>query len=223
MTRTAVGIVAAVGLVALWLGLASHARADETDIIAIDALSQDVRVMVGKTGHEVYDLIAEAQKLTATTTDVPGARRKVDRALVVLSAVEEASPTHRLHAAIGRLLHRHRTGKAKPEDYTAVYGVLDEVSSFQGIDVATVRGALDRAKGKSGVEAEAELAEADAAVGYLEMDLPVQQTRERLVAARFALSTRDMGNANGALDDAMTHTRTWTEMAEKSVAVEEVG
>ena len=184
----------------------------------MSALDQDVRLYVAKTGTEVMKHIGAAQKDTATTTDLAAAQRETGKALALLRGVEKASPTQRLHAAIADLLHRTRTKKAKPEDMMEVFGVLNEVTEVRGIGVADTKTALDRAKGKlekgATVEAEADLIEADQSVGYLELDLPVQETEARLHRALVALAEGDKGTANGALADALTHTRTWTAMAQ---------
>lgn len=197
--------------------------AQEQAVIAVSALDQDVRLYVAKTGTEVMKHIGEAQKLTATTTDLTGARREAGKALGLLRSVQKVSPTHRLHDAIAELRHRTRTKKAKPEDFLPVFGVLNEVTQIQGIGVADVKTSLERAKGKvekgSTVEAEADLIDADEAVGYLEIDVPVEETEARLNRAIVALAQGDKGTANGALADALTHTKTWTAMA-KGEAVE---
>jgi hypothetical protein len=209
--------LATIGLVASVLPRAGLA-AQEMVVTDVDALSQDVRVYVAKTGGEVMKHIQEAQRLTATTTDLTGAYREAGKALALVHSVEQASPTHKLHHAIGELLHKHRTGTAKPDDYLPVMGVLNDVKEIQGVDVAAVKTSLERAKGKlqSGakVEAEADLVDAYEGVGYLEFDLPVKATEARLVAARIALLQNDKNNANAALSDAINNTKTWTAMAQ---------
>lgn len=214
--------LAALGAIAMTTALlpfTAHA-AEEQVAIETSVMTQDVSVYVAKTGGEVMQHIQNAQKLAATTTDLSGAERETGKALALVHSVEHVSPTNRLRQAIAGLLHRHRTGKAKSDDVLPVMGVLNEVTQVQGVDVADVKTALERAKGHlaqgAQVEAEADLEEAYNGVGYLEIDLPIQATRARLVAARVALSQGDKANANAALSDAINHTKTWTAMAQSA-------
>ncbi len=212
--------LAAGSAVGLALSLLPHAvrAADETVVTDVAALSQEVRTYIAKTGGEVMKEIAEAQKLTAGTTDIPGALRHTDKALALLHSVKAASPTESLREKIGGLLHHHRRGKAKAEQFVPVEGVLNEVSQIQGMDVADVETSLGKAKtshaGGDKVQAEADLIDAYEGVGYLEIDLPLEATEARLTAARYALGRRDIANANAALAAAITHTKTWTAMAQ---------
>jgi hypothetical protein len=212
----------ALGAIALTAALTPGAAgaAEEEVVIGMSAMTQEVRTYVGKTGGEVMKHIQEAQKLTATTSDLSGAARETEKALALVHSAESASPTLKLREEIAGLLHHHRTKKAKADDVLPVMGVLNEISEVKGVDVADVRTSLERAKGKlaegATVEAEADLVEAYQGVGYLEIDLPLQATEARLIAARVALAQRDTGNANAALADAINHTKTWTAMAESA-------
>lgn len=223
--RSPARIVPTLALAAWVLGALPHAAfaAQEQEVVAVSALDQDVRLYIAKTGSEVMKHIGEAQKLTATTSDLAAAQRETGKALALLRSVEKASPTHRLHDAIAGLRHRTRTKKAKADDVIPVFGVADEVMQVEGVGVADVKTSLESAKGKlakgSTVEAEADLIEADESVGYLEIDLPVQETEVRLSRALVALARGDKGTANAALAEALTHTKTWTAMA-KGEAVE---
>jgi hypothetical protein len=218
------GVAGTIALAAAWLPQLAIAAQEQT-VVDMDAVSQDVRTYVAKVGGEVMQHIQAAQKLTATSTDLSGAELETGKALALLESIHHVNPKQRLRQAIGDVLHRHRSGKAKPkaDDLVPVFGVLNEVSQVQGVDVADVKTSLEKAKGKlqsgSTVEAEADLVEAYNGVGYLEIDLPLKKTEERLVAARLALSQGDKANANAALSDAITHTKTWTAMAQ-STAVE---
>lgn len=225
--RSTIPRLPALGAIALAIALAPGAvtAAEEVAVLDVDVLQQDVRAYVARTGGEVMKHIEEAQKLAATTTDVAGATRHTQQALALVQGAENASPTARLRQAIGELLHHHRLGKAKADGVLPVEAVLNEVSQVRGIDVAAVRTSVGRAKSAlekgDSVEAEAALVEAYQGVGYLEIDLPLQATEARLTAARVALGERDLANANGALSDALNHTRTWTAMVE-TTEVEEV-
>lgn len=136
------------------------------------------------------------------------------------------SPATRIHDAIDALLHKTHNKKAKPEDLLPVIGVLDEVGDVKGLGVEEARVSLNKAKEKLGkgmtVEAEADIIEASATVGYLQIDLPIHETKVRLMRAIVALGQNDMGNANGALDDALKHSKSFIAIASGTAVEEDV-
>lgn len=193
-------------------------RAETEDVVAVSAMSQDVRVSYGKTGQAIMDHIAAAQKAMATSSDFATAARETEHALLLLDGL---SPRQSYRAALANLLHRHKARKAKGDDVVPVMGVLDDVKEVTGVEVADTHTRLEKLKGKlvaePSVEAEADIVEASRGVGYLEIDLPVQETKARLVAARLAESKRDAATANAALSDAMNKTKDWTARVQDSV------
>lgn len=211
-------------LAALTLGMlvSSAAVAEQQDVIGVSAMSQEVRVAYDETGQAIMDHIAKAQQAMAGSTDFALAKIETGKALVLLRGLDQTSPTTRYHDAIASLLHRHRAKQAKPEDVVAVMGVLDDVEQLDGVEVADTHTKLERVKGKlekdPTVDAEADLVDATDDIGYLEIDLPIQETKTRLINARLAEANRDAPNANAALSDALTHTKTWTDKVHIGVA-----
>jgi hypothetical protein len=212
-----------VSLTALGLGIlvSGLASAEQQDVIAVSALNQDVRVAYDETGQAIMDHIAKAQAAMATSTDFALAEIETGKALALLGSLEHQSPTNRFHDAIAGLLHRHRAKQAKPEDFVPVMGVLNDVEQLDGVEVEDTHAKLERVKGKlekePTVDAEADLIDATDDVGYLEIDLPIQETKTRLISARLAESQRDAPNANAALSDALNHTKTWTATVQASL------
>ncbi len=208
---------AAAGLAAL-VSTAPAGAKETQDIIAMSAMSQDVRVYVAKTGGEVVSHIEKAQKLAATSTDFTAAAVEVSKALTLLESVAATSPHQSFKQKVGDLLHRHRAKKAKPEDMIPVEGVLNDIKQVNGAEVADVSTKLERVKGKledvSTVDSEADLMDASESIGYLEIDLPVQATKTRLMRAHIALLSKDGAEANGALTEALESTKKWTAMAQ---------
>jgi len=206
--------IAACTALAASIGLAPIAAfaKERQEVVAVSAMSQDVRVMTAKTGQEIMDHIAAAQKAMADSTDFTTALHETGKALALLRSVEHASPTARYHDAVGGLLHRHRAKQATGEDYVPVIGVLDDVKQLDGVEVEDVSKKLAGAKGKTEtkIDAEADLIDASDDVGYLEIDLPVQETKTRLLRARTAEWKNDAPAANASLKEAMEHTRIWT-------------
>lgn len=209
-----ISLAAAVGFTALLSAAAGTARAEQQDIIAVSAMSQDVRAYYDKTGQAILGHIANAQKAMATSTDFATAEVETGKALALLDSLDHASPSSRFHAAMAKLLHKHQAKAAKPADVVEVMGVLNDVKQMQGVEVADTHTKLENVKGKlekePTVDAAADLIEATDDVGYLEIDLPIQETKARLLRARVAESQKDAANANAALSDAMTHTKDWT-------------
>lgn len=209
--------------VAAWLILAGAAlpgvaAAETEDIVAVSAMSQDVRVAYGKTGQAIMDHIAAAQKAMATSSDFATAIRETEHALVL---VDSLSPHQTYRAQLANLLHRHKAKTAKADDMVPVMGVLNDVKSVSGVAVADTHTKLEKVKGKlvaePVVDAEADIVDASDDVGYLEIDLPLQETKARLIAARFAESRKDAANANAALSDAINKTKDWTAVVEASL------
>jgi hypothetical protein len=198
-------------------------RAETENVVGVSAMSQDVRVMYGKTGQAVMDHIAAAQTAMATSSDFATAARETDHALLLLNGV---SPHESYRAALGNLLHRHKAKKAQGDDLVPVMGVLNQVKEVSAVGVEDTHAKLEKIKGKlvsePSVDAEADIVSASEGIGYLEIDLPVQETKARLIAARLAASQRDAANANAALSDAMNKTRDWTAMVQTSVTEAEV-
>lgn len=218
-----------VSLAALGLGIlvSGVALAEQQDVIAVSALRQDVRVAYDQTGQAIMDHIAKAQGAMAGSTDFALAQIETGKALALLGSLEHKSPTNRYHDAIAGLLHRHRAKQAKPEDVVAVMGVLDDVKQLDGVEVADTHAKLERVKGKlekePTVDAEADVIDATDDVGYLEIDLPIQETKTRLIRARLAESERDAPDANAALSDALDHTKAWTKTVHVSLAETDAG
>ena len=107
-----------------------------------------------------------------------------------------------------------------------VIGVLDEAKDVKGLGVEEARVSLNRAKDKLGkgatVEAEADIEEASMTVGYLQIDLPIHETKVRLERAMYNLTQNppNMPNAKAALNDALKHAKVFTAMA-SGTAVQE--
>jgi len=205
----AVGAMALVSAAAPGLALA-----EQQTVIGVEAMSQDVRVSYDKTGQAIMDHIAAAQKLMAGTTDFAGAQLETGKALALLRSLEHESPTERFHDEMAKLLHHNRAKKAKAEDFVPVVGVLDDVKQLSGVAVEDTHNKLTKVKGKlqatPTVDAEADLIDATDDIGYLEIDLPVQETKTRLIRAIVAESQKDAPNANASLSEAMKHTKEWT-------------
>ncbi len=207
--------IAAVAAAVLLSGAApGTALAEQQTIIGVEAMSQDVRVGFDKTGQAIMDHIAAAQKLMAGSTDFVGAQRETAKALALLKSLKHESPTQRFHDEMSKLLHHNRAKKAKAEDYVPVMGVLDDVKQLSGVEVEDTHDKLTKLKGKvqatPTVDAEADLIDATDDIGYLEIDLPIQETETRLVRALIAESQKDAPNANASLSEAMKHTKEWT-------------
>jgi len=210
--------LAAAGMAALVIAPGMAGAKQEQDIIAMSAMSQDVKEYTFKTGSEIAANIETAQKAMATTTnDFHVALIAVDKAIVLVNSVQQASPTESFRQKLGDLFHRHRVKKAKSTDVIPVEGVLNDVKQVNAAGVENVNTKLERVKGKlesvSTPESEAELIDASDDIGYLEIDLPVQQTKTLLMEAHAAIQNQDAANANAALSDALNHTKKWTASA----------
>ena len=208
---------AAAGLAALVASAPAGAK-ETQDVIEMSAMSQDVKEYTFKTGSEIAANIETAQKAMATTTnDFQVALVAVDKAIALVNSVQQASPTESFRQKLGDLFHRHRVKQAKSTDVIPVEGVLDDIKQVNAAGVENVNTKLERVKGKleqvSTPESEADLIDASDDVGYLEIDLPVQQTKTLLMEAHAAILKRDAPNANAALSDALTHTKKWTATA----------
>ena len=222
---------AAAGVAALVIAPGIARAAQEQDIIAMSAVSQDVREYVFKTGSEIATNIEAAQKKMATTTGeaaLHDALGEVSEALVLINSVQQASPTESFRQKLGDLFHRHRTKKAKSTDVIPVVGVLDDIKQINAAGVENVNTKLERVKGKletvATPESEADLIDASDDVGYLEIDLPVQKTKTLLMEARAAIVAGNRANANAALADALRNTKTWTASAHmEAVEADEAG
>jgi len=222
---------AALGAVALVAGAAPRAAsaAQETVLVETNTLTAEQKVFVSKQGGEVATHIENARKATGATTDRVAARLEVGKALAILGGIDHVSPATRIHAEIDKLLHKTQAKKAKASDLLPVMGVLDEAKDVQGLGVEEARVSLGRAKQKlakgATVEAEADIIEASEAVSYLQIDLPIHATRERLERAMYFLTQNppDMPNANAALQDALRHTKEFTAMASGTALEEGVG
>ena len=177
----------ALSAIALVAGISPHAAsaAEEIAVVASDVLTADQKVFISKKGAEVVEHIGAAKKLAAGTSGAANAQREAGKALAILRGIEKVSPATRIHDAIDALLHKTHGKKAKPEDLLPVIGVLDEVGEVKGLGVEEARVSLNKAKDKLGkgmtVEAEADIIEASATVGYLEIDLPIHETKVRLM------------------------------------------
>jgi hypothetical protein len=208
--NTAWAVVATV----LSASLPGAAMAEQETVIGVQAMSQDVRVAYDKTGSAIMGHIAAAQSLMAGSIDFAGAQRETGKALALLRSLDHVSPTERFHNEMGRLLHHQRSKTPKAEAYEPVVGVLNDVKQLSGVEVEDTHNKLVKIQGKvkaePTVDAQAELLDATDDVGYLEIDLPVQETKSRLMRAIVAMSRRDAPTANAALADAMNNTKEWT-------------
>jgi hypothetical protein len=212
---------AAAGLAALVSSAPAGAKQQE-DVIAMSSMSQTVKDYAFKTGTEIVGSIETAQKAMATTTnDFKTALVAVDKAIALVNSVQAASPTESFRQKLGDLFHRHRTKQAKSTDVIPVSGVLNDIKQVNAAGVENVNTKLEDVKGKleqvSTPESEAELIDASDDVGYLEIDLPVQQTKTLLMEAHAAIENQDAANANKALSDALTRTKMWTAKAHVGV------
>jgi YfdX protein len=223
--------LAALGAAVLVAGAAPRAAsaAQETVLVETNTLTADQKVFVSKKGGEVASHIEKALKLTGATTDRVAAKLEVGSALAILGGIDHVSVATRIHNEIDKLLHKTQTKKAKATDLLPVMGVLDEAKDVQGLGVEEARVSLNRAKQKlakgATVEAEADIIEASEAVSYLQIDLPIHATKERLERAMYYLTQNppDMPNANAALKDALKHTKEFTAMASGTAVEEGVG
>lgn len=217
------------GAVALVAGLAASqvaTAAQVTAIVGMDVLTADQKVTINKKGADVVTHIEAAikQASAAGSTAAIEARREAGKALAILRGVEHVSPAARIHDAFEALMHKSH-GKAKPEDLQPVISVMDEVGEVKGLGVEEARVNIGKAKANlakgATVEAEADVVEADVSVGYLEVDLPIHETKVRLMRAMTDLTgpTPNMANAKAALNDALKHAKTFTAIA-SGVAVE---
>jgi hypothetical protein len=209
---------AAAGMAAMVIapGMA-HAK-QEQEVIAMSAMSQTVKDYTFKTGSEIAANIETAQKAMATKTDdFQPALKAVDKAIALVNSVQAASPPESFRQKVGDLFHRHRTKQAKSTDVIPVSGILNDIKQVNAAGVENANVKLERVKGKleqvSTPESEADLIDASDDVGYLEIDLPVQQTKTLLMEAHTAILNGDAANANAALSDALTHTKIWTAKA----------
>lgn len=208
---------AAAGMAALTIAPVATAK-QEQDIIAMSSMTQTVKDYSFKTGTEIATQIEIAQKAMATKTDdFQPALKAVDKAIALVNSVAAASPPESFRQKLGDLFHRHRTKQAKSTDVIPVSGILNDVKQVNAAGVEDVNTKLERVKGKleqvSTPESEADLIDASDDIGYLEIDLPVQQTKTLLMEAHAAILKRDAANANAALSDALTRTKMWTAKA----------
>lgn len=209
---------AAAGVAALTMASGVAQAKQEQDIIAMSAMSQTVKDYSFKTGTEIATEIEIAQKAMATTTnDYQVALKAVDKAIALVNSVAASSPPESFRQKVGDIFHRHRTKQAKSDDVIPVSGILNDVKQVNAAGVENVNTKMERVKGKleqvSTPESEADLIDASDDIGYLEIDLPVQQTKTLLMEAHAAILKRDAPNANAALSDALTRTKMWTAKA----------
>ena len=219
--------VAALGALALVAGALPRAASAAQEMVFADTntLTAEQKVFVSKKGGEVVSHIESAIKLTKTS-DRSGAQRETGTALAILGSINHVSVATRIHDAIDDRLHKTHAKTAKSSDLLPVIGVLDEAKDVKGIGVEEARVSLNRAKDKldkgATVEAEADVVEASMAVGYLQIDLPIHETKVRLERAMYYLTQNppNMPNANAALNDALKHAKAFTAMA-SGTAVQE--
>ena len=222
--------VAALGALALLAGAVPRAASAAQEVVFADTdtLTAEQKVFVSKKGGEVVSHIEAAQKLIATSDRV-GAQRETGKALAILGSINHVSVATRIHDAIDELLHKTHAKTAKQSDLLPVIGVLDEAKDVKGIGVEEARVSLNRAKEKLGkgatVEAEADIEEASMTVGYLQIDLPIHETRVRLERAMYYLTQNppNMPNASAALNDALKHSKEFVAMASGNAIEEGVG
>lgn len=226
--RLAVSGLSAFALVAGMTATLAASAAQVTAIVDVDVLTADQKTTINTKGAEVVTHIEAAMKQAsaAGSTAAIEAQREAGKALAILRGIENVSPAARIHDAIQDLMHKSHGKKAKPEDLLPVISVMDEVGEVKGLGVEQARVSLGKAKENlakgATVEAEADIVEADVAVGYLEVDLPIHATEDRLMRAisDLARTTPDMASAKAALADALKHAKTFTAIA-SGVAVEE--
>lgn len=190
------------------------AVAEKETVIGVAAMSDELRVAYDQTGMAILTHIEAAQKAMASSTDFATAQRETGQALSLLRSLDHASPTQRYHDAVARLLHPKKAKKQTADDLLPVFEALEEVKQLNGVEVTDTHTKLVRVRGKlekqQQVDADADLVDASDDVGYLEIDLPIQETKTRLVRALMAESNRDAPNANAALKEALDHVKTWT-------------
>ena len=148
--------------------------------------------------------------MATTTDDFQVALKAVDKAIALVNSVAAASPTESFRQKLGDLFHRHRTKQAKSTDVIPVSGILNDIKQVNAAGVENVNTKLERVKGKleqvSTPESEADLIDASDDVGYLEIDLPVQQTKTLLMEAHAAILNEGRGQRQrGALGRADAH------------------
>jgi len=212
--------VAALAALSLFGAASPRAASAAQEMMFADTntLTAEQKVFVSKRGSEVVSHIESALKLTKTS-DRSGAQRETGKALAILGSINHVSVATRIHDAIDELLHKTHAKTAKSSDLLPVIGVLDEAKDVKGIGVEEARVSLNRAKDKldkgATVEAEADIEEASLTLGYLQIDLPIHETKVRLERAMYNLTQNppNMPNANAALNDALKHAKTFTAMA----------
>ena len=212
--------VAGLGALALVVAVLPRgaSAAQEMVFADTDTLTAEQKVFVSKKGAEVTRHIESAIKLTQTSDRV-AVQRETGKALAILGSINHVSVATRIHDAIDDLLHKTHAKTAKPDDLLPVIGVLDEAKDVKGLGVEEARVSLNRAKDKLGkgatVEAEADIEEASMTVGYLQIDLPIHETKVRLERAMYYLTQNppNMPNAKAALNDALKHAKVFTAMA----------
>ncbi len=225
--RLAFSTLGAIALVAGVVASQAATAAQVTAIVGMDVLTADQKVTINAKGKEVVDHITAAQKEAsgAGTGAAIAAQREAGKALAILRGVENVSPAARIHDAFEDLMHKSHGKKAKPEDLLPVINVMDEVGEVKGLGIEQARVSIGKAKENLAkgmtTEAEADIIEADSTVGYLEIDLPIHETKVRLMRAisDLARTQPEMANAKAALVDALKHAKTFTAIA-SGVAVE---
>ena len=228
--RLAVSGLSAFALVAGMTATLAASAAQVTAIVDVDVLTADQKTTINTKGAEVVTHIEAAMKQASATgsTAAIEAQREAGKALAILRGIENVSPAARIHDAIQDLMHKSQGKKAKPEDLLPVISVMDEVGEVKGLGVEQARVSLGKAKENlakgATVEAEADIVEADVSVGYLEIDLPIHATKDRLMRAISALTGAqpDMPNAKAALTDALKHSKTFVAIASGTAVEEDV-
>ena len=220
------------GAIALAAGIAASqaaTAAQVTAIVDVDVLTADQKTTINKKGADVVTHIEAAikQASAAGSTAAIDARREAGKALATLRGVKNISPAARIHDAFEDLMHKTH-GKVKPEDLQPVISVMDEVGEVKGLGVEEARVNIGKAKANlakgATTEAEADIVDADVAVGYLEIDLPIHETEVRLMRAMTDLTgpSPNMANAKAALTDALKHAKTFTAIASGAAVEDDV-
>ncbi len=229
--KLAISGLSAFALVAGMTATLAASAGQVTAIVSVDVLTADQKTTISTKGADVVEHITKAQKQAsaAGSTAAIEAQREAGKALAILRGIENISPAARIHDAFEDLIHKTHGKKVTPEDLLPVLSVMDEVGEVKGLGVEQARVSIGKAKANLAkgmtTEAEADIVEADVTVGYLEIDLPIHATKDRLMLAISNLvgATPNLPDARAALTDALKHAKTFTSIASGVAVAEDAG
>ena len=202
----------------LLLGAPALAAEEEVD----DFLDEDSvgRVEIQAVSAKGTEILADisAARAAIEANDYEKARFETAKARALLEEVRYKSPAVRLQDKITRALGLARESKATTNDLQPIFAELDAVKSVD--EMADVREQVELARGHVVAGSQAEAADAlvmaSSRIRYLEMDLPIQETLNRVHRAAYQLSRKDPLAASASLAEAASHTETFVAMASRS-------